>query len=45
MDLLRSMTLGIKKDFVYTRRSEKGVQSPSETLQSRAAVAGTSRFS
>ena len=35
MDLLRSMTLGIKKDFVYTRRSEKGVQSPSETLQSR----------
>jgi transglutaminase-like putative cysteine protease len=35
MSLLRSMTLGIKKDFVYTRRSEKGVQSPSETLESR----------
>jgi transglutaminase-like putative cysteine protease len=35
MDLLRSLTLGVKKDFVYTRRIEKGVQSPSETLQSR----------
>ena len=35
MSLLRSITLGIKKDFVYTRRSEKGVQSPSETLESR----------
>ena len=35
MDLLRSITLGIRKDFVYTRRSEKGVQSPSETLASR----------
>jgi transglutaminase-like putative cysteine protease len=35
MQLLRSMTLGIKKDFLYTRRSEKGVQSPSETLDSR----------
>jgi len=35
MNLLRSMTLGIKKDFLYTRRSEKGVQSPSETLDSR----------
>ena len=35
MNLLRSMTLGIKKDFLYTRRVEKGVQSPSETLQSR----------
>ena len=29
------MTLGIKKDFLYTRRSEKGVQSPNETLESR----------
>jgi transglutaminase-like putative cysteine protease len=29
------MTLGIKNDFLYTRRSEKGVQSPSETLDSR----------
>jgi transglutaminase-like putative cysteine protease len=35
MNLLRSITLGIKEDFVYTRRSEKGVQSPSETLASR----------
>jgi transglutaminase-like putative cysteine protease len=35
MGLLRSMTLAIKKEFTYTRRSEKGVQSPSETLQSR----------
>jgi transglutaminase-like putative cysteine protease len=35
MSLLRSITLGIKEDFVYTRRSEKGVQSPSETLASR----------
>jgi transglutaminase-like putative cysteine protease len=35
MSMLRSMTLGIKNDFLYTRRSEKGVQSPSETLDSR----------
>jgi transglutaminase-like putative cysteine protease len=35
MNLLRSITVGIKKDFLYTRRSQKGVQSPSETLQSR----------
>ena len=35
MNLLRSITLGIKKHFLYTRRSEKGVQSPSETLESR----------
>jgi transglutaminase-like putative cysteine protease len=35
MDLLRSITLGVKKDFIYMRRVEKGVQSPSETLQSR----------
>ena len=35
MDLLRAITLGVKKDFVYTRRVEKGVQSPSETLRSR----------
>jgi len=35
MSLLRSITLGIKKEFLYVRRSEKGVQSPSETLQSR----------
>ncbi len=35
MELLRSITLGVKRDFVYVRRSEKGVQSPSDTLQSR----------
>jgi transglutaminase-like putative cysteine protease len=35
MSLLRSITLGMKEDFVYTRRSEKGIQSPSETLESR----------
>src|SRR6202011_3523770 len=35
MSLLRSMTLGIRQDFQYMRRTEKGVQSPDETLQSR----------
>jgi transglutaminase-like putative cysteine protease len=35
MAMLRCMTLGIKKDFEYTRRSEKGVQSPSKTLETR----------
>ena len=35
MSLLRSITLGIRKDFLYTRRTQKGVQSPSETLESR----------
>jgi transglutaminase-like putative cysteine protease len=35
MDLLRSMTRAIKDDFVYIRRSEKGVQNPTETLKSR----------
>lgn len=35
MDLLRSITLGVKRSFGYMRRGEKGVQSPSETLQSR----------
>ena len=34
MDLLRSMTLGIRKQFQYARRSKKGVQSPDETIQS-----------
>ena len=34
MNLLRSMTLGIRKQFQYTRRSKKGVQSPDETIQS-----------
>ncbi len=35
LSLLRSITLAIKNEFLYTRRSEKGVQSPNETLQSR----------
>jgi transglutaminase-like putative cysteine protease len=35
MNLLRSIALGIKKQFEYTRRSQKGVQSPDETIQSR----------
>jgi transglutaminase-like putative cysteine protease len=35
MNLLRAITLGVKKDFLYKRRGEKGVQSPSETLESR----------
>ena len=35
MSLLRSMTLGIRKQFLYSRRIQKGVQSPDETLQSR----------
>jgi len=33
MSLLHAMTLGIKEQFEYVRRSEKGVQSPGETLQ------------
>jgi transglutaminase-like putative cysteine protease len=35
MSLLRRMTLAIKQDFIYTRRSEKGVQNPTLTLQTR----------
>jgi len=35
MSLLRSMTLGIKSQFEYTRRIKKGIQSPDETLRSR----------
>jgi transglutaminase-like putative cysteine protease len=35
MSLLRSMTLAIKQDFVYTRRTAKGVQNPTETLKTR----------
>ena len=34
-DAARSITRGIKDEFVYTRRNEKGIQSPNETLQSR----------
>jgi transglutaminase-like putative cysteine protease len=33
MTLLHSMTRGIKEEFEYLRRSEKGVQSPGETLK------------
>jgi len=35
MSLLRAMTLAIKEDFVYTRRSAKGVQNPTETLTTK----------
>ena len=35
MDLLRAITLGIRREFQYTRRSEKGVQNPTLTLQTR----------
>jgi transglutaminase-like putative cysteine protease len=35
MNLLRSMTLGIKEQFRYVRRSEKGIQTPDETLARR----------
>jgi len=30
-----AMTCGIRKDFIYTRRIEKGVQAPEETLRTR----------
>jgi transglutaminase-like putative cysteine protease len=35
MKILRSMTSGIRDQFIYTRRVEKGVQSPEETLRNR----------
>ena len=35
MKMLRAMTCGIRKEFLYARRSEKGVQTPEETLQTR----------
>jgi transglutaminase-like putative cysteine protease len=35
MALLQSITLGIYEDFAYSRRSERGVQSASETLRTR----------
>jgi transglutaminase-like putative cysteine protease len=35
MCLLKAMTLGIRREFVYKRRSEKGVQSPDQTLETR----------
>ena len=36
MTLLHSMTRGIKEEFEYLRRIEKGVQSPGETLRLRS---------
>jgi transglutaminase-like putative cysteine protease len=36
MTLLHSMTRGIKEEFEYLRRSEKGVQSPGETLKRKS---------
>ena len=36
MNLLRSMTLAIRQDFRYMRRTEKGVQNPNETLECRS---------
>ena len=35
MNILRAMTSGIRRDFTYSRRVEKGVQSPEETLRTR----------
>lgn len=35
MNILRAMTRGIRDGFAYTRRVEKGVQSPAETLLSK----------
>jgi len=35
MKILGAMTCGIRKDFTYTRRIEKGVQPPEETLRTR----------
>jgi transglutaminase-like putative cysteine protease len=35
MNILRAMTSGIRRDFTYSRRIEKGVQSPEETLRTR----------
>ena len=34
--LLKAMTLGIKEEFAYVRRSEKGVQRPEDTLRRRS---------
>ena len=35
MKILRAMTRGIREQFIYTRRIEKGVQTPEETLRNR----------
>jgi transglutaminase-like putative cysteine protease len=34
MKILRAMTHGIRDEFIYTRRVEKGVQTPEQTLES-----------
>jgi transglutaminase-like putative cysteine protease len=36
MKILRALTNGIRDQFVYSRRVEKGVQTPDETLQKRS---------
>ena len=33
MKILRAMTCGIREEFLYVRRTEKGVQTPEETLR------------
>jgi transglutaminase-like putative cysteine protease len=35
MKMLRAIILGIREQFIYTRRIEKGVQTPGETLRHR----------
>jgi len=35
LKILRAITYGIREQFIYTRRTEKGVQSPAETLRER----------
>src|SRR5450759_5383348 len=35
MKILRAMTCGIRQEFTYARRVEKGVQPPEETLRTR----------
>jgi transglutaminase-like putative cysteine protease len=35
MKILRTMTGSVRKDFIYTRRIEKGVQAPEVTLRTR----------
>jgi len=44
LNLLRSLTLGIKSDFVYTRRSERACKAPAKRSRAGAAVAGISLF-
>jgi len=35
MKMLRAMTCGIRQEFIYVRRTERGVQTPEETLRTR----------